>query len=144
MNREIKFRAYFDRKGSEEMFYNVGYHPTILEFHTFDGHDKNNGGITVCPEAIGYHIMQYTGLKDKNGKEIYEGDILSFRKLKYKVFGVAGGFAINSCQDDISKEHTPFFECIGDVQNASYIEQNCEVIGNIYENPELLTPPTQG
>jgi uncharacterized phage protein (TIGR01671 family) len=83
-------------------------------------------------------LQQYTGLKDKNGKEIYEGDILT---------NVA-----NQSFDYVTK---PFVVEWGDEQNycgfiARILDQkigelfinknflNCEIIGNIYENPELL------
>ena len=81
----------------------------------------------VDPKTVG----QYTGLKDKNGKEIYEGDILYIPswKRKYKVVFEAGMFRGKSiCRWTESKVSLATFQ--GEV--------GCKVIGNIYENPELI------
>ena len=84
-------------------------------------------------------LMQYTGLKDKNGKEIYEGDI-----IKYHYFYFADGSEIEKehvCSvkyddsfanfDAMDKEGFAHF-----LGNAS--DDGIEIIGNIHENPELL------
>ena len=85
-------------------------------------------------------LMESTLLKDIKGKEIFEGDILKFMHHLHKVFRVKGGLAINSHLDDFYKDSTPFYEACADMQTSQWIEQ-CEVIGNIYQNPELLLKP---
>lgn len=73
-------------------------------------------------------LLQYTGLKDTNGKEIYEGDIieiLSWRKERFKVVFESGMFRAVRGESKVSL--------------ATFKgEVGCEVIGNIYENLELL------
>ena len=89
-------------------------------------------------------VEQFTGLHDKNGKEIYEGDILQLKRLDgsvlfYKIFSVKGGFAFNAHQDDFYKPQSEiyFYESTSDMQSSSFI-RTLEIIGNVYENPELL------
>ena len=80
-------------------------------------------------------LMQYTGLKDKNGVEIYEGDIVenASKDLKFQVVYEAPSFN-RKWIDDISKRYREHLtESLA--WNTYMI---CEVIGNIYENPELL------
>ena len=81
----------------------------------------------------GWVWMQFTGLLDRNGKEIYEGDVVSNgeeygrRKVKWAQED-AGWFPFSVCSDP-----NIGWEC-GAIIDAD----ECEVIGNIYENPELL------
>ena len=117
--REIKFRAW--DKLNKEMF-NV----EIIDFQ-----EKKLYEDTVSYRNFkNIELMQYTGLKDKNGKEIYEGDILSNRNDEklYKVIFENGSFRA---------------EFKGDFEEYSFdlidvVAQSCEVVGNIYENPELM------
>ena len=68
-------------------------------------------------------LMQYTGLKDKNGKEIYEGDIVKF------IFGIQKIYWGVGCWKTTGGEH-------GHLLNE-LISRQCEILGHIYENPEL-------
>ena len=84
---------------------------------------KQEFDLEVTGEGSEWALMQYTGLKDKNGKEIYEGDI-----LKHKYGGTQ--FAAVTFHD------CSFYT--GGVLLQSNHSSVIEVIGNIYENPELL------
>ena len=95
------------------------------------------------------NLMQCTGLKDKNGELIYEGDILdlyvSSKKLyRYEVKYEIGSFMLVS-QDEIFDFPNVWNDYVYPLSQLYYEYQNeedyiyqCEVVGNIYENPELL------
>lgn len=103
--RELKFRAW-NGKG-EEM------HPT-MDKETF----WRDGNLLLADSRI---LMQYTGLKDKNGKGIYEGDIVETKdKFRAAYIFKEGSFGIEHL--DVFHVHSEDFE----------------IIGNIYENPELV------
>ena len=75
-------------------------------------------------------LMQSTGLKDKNGKEIFEGDILKNNKYLTSVFYERGAYCVKFCR-------TPNTTVTMNV--ISFIEKyKTRIVGNIYENPELL------
>lgn len=123
--REIKFRAKI-REG-HEWKYGGGVQVTpegsaMLSFE--DGHLIVH---LIQPESIG----QFTGLKDKNGKEIYESDIVAqYRGSDYE--------AIKTVKWRSDK--CGYWMYIGDNPHLDLGEhrEKLEVIGNIYENPELL------
>lgn len=86
---------------------------------------KFSGAFEVVPETVG----QYTGLKDKNGKRIFEGDILRGYNFLHE----------NRTVYQVTFEDGCFYYCDEDgvTWHNSHIE-NVELIGNIHDNPELL------
>jgi uncharacterized phage protein (TIGR01671 family) len=120
--RDIKFRAWHIR--NEKM-----YKVIALDFRgTVSVKDGDYNMVTAQDNVI---LEQYTGLKDKNGVEIYVGDLLEgLRQSKSKVVSVAGGFILKHA--DGSFDHV--YESLSDEQNKAYVNQSCEVIGNIHES----------
>lgn len=113
--REIKFRAW--DKSRKKMIYG----PT-------DSNPNASWVLAVAP-LLDNSAMQYTGLKDKNGKEIYEGDIISFLR---------GTISFDSCVVGWSYDQAAF-EILSDGLSVSFYGlKSITVRGNIYENPELL------
>lgn len=116
--REIKFRG--KRLDNGEWVYGGIIFIDGGEPHIF----CNYGGVEVDPATVG----EYAGLKDKNGKEIYEGDILTD---EFESIGVVewrdGAFVVNFADFDIYQ--------IADCFDDSYQMWS---IGNIHDNPELL------
>ncbi len=124
MSRTIKFRAW--DKESKYMQYFNSHKTGILyyqeEFEVSSGWDSMDRPTFNKTTKNQHILMQYTGLKDKNGKEIYEGDIVRC-------------FSTKRCP------HTVIWDGFGwDLEGlyAGYRWGGEEVIGNIYESPELL------
>ena len=132
MNREILFRGKDFLK--EEWMYG-----DLVKTKNFVAIKKTNGDYfhptQVSPNTVG----QYTGLKDKNGKQIFEGDILGYigkrkdnmnKVYRRKVVFHEGMFAL------LSKELPAYsalnYHCMEDGRSA------WSVIGNIHDNPELI------
>ena len=136
MNREIKFRAY--DKEDEEMRYfddeNYLYHyPFILRLEQVFKKDSNYDDY----EDFEYkdvtdkiELMQYTGLHDKNGKKIWENDIVEITRECIYDKGII--VFKNGCFFIKSKEN------LLALYNCKLNNYKVKVIGNIYDNPELL------
>jgi len=112
--REIKFRAWDKKKKRWVSF-------TAIEFKRGRVFLKDGFGNYIDGD---FEIVEFTGLKDSKGVEIYEGDIVkndfgNIREIIWLGFGFVQQFG------KASYENVP-------------LESNLEVIGNIYENPELL------
>ena len=123
--REIKFRAWLkeERKmvNVETLF--IGINRLCF------GNSKTEDLFFRDFEEV--ELMQYTGLKDKNGKEIYEGDILFFRdeNMKYIVVWQDTAFIIKSIE---IRKYSEKMCWLDDTEIC------CEIVENIYENKKLL------
>lgn len=94
--------------------------------------------IEVFPETVG----EGTGLKDKNGKRIFEGDIVTYEDAMEDFIGYRGGVFFNCGEVEISARDGIDFTNRQTV-DMSYLYESetmvdCEIIGNIFDNPELL------
>jgi uncharacterized phage protein (TIGR01671 family) len=153
--REIKFRAWSEDTG---MDYGIGVTDKGNAHHLYDDKDS-----WIDKEQI---VMQYTGLKDKNGKDIYEGDIIRYfadalPEKSQKAVLTNGPFAnepihievipweakfsdseqgdFTEMIDEVVFEDGAFWSyCDGGLGNLAVVAKNAEIIGNIYENPELI------
>jgi len=130
MSRPIKFRAW--NKEHKKWLKNINPqgNPLTIYTITFDGYvwEKGKDDSFTMGEIA---LQQFTGITDAKGKEVYEGDIMKYSSTNHEgeVIFWQGRFLISSEKDDAHY----------DLQ----ITSDLEVIGNIYETPELLTPPPQ-
>ena len=143
--RQIKFRAWdaeaeymiYSDKPEDMYFFEVGYDGILRAFRI----DESHATETEPPHPISielHSVHLFTGLKDKASKEIYDGDIVmapTFMGGQYHKAVVKYEYDRFELVPILKKEHKRsrmlFYE--------SYkTKKKCEIIGNIYENPELL------
>jgi len=132
MNREIKFRAWWQPKVLEYHCGELVNPPRML----YMGDDRGTKtGLDCCVYANqGQNVilMQYTGLKDKNGKEIYEGDITNNGEVFWN--DELGNEQFGFMLKDIYKNKYG----IRELHYLDAFTNPLEVIGNVWENPDLL------
>jgi uncharacterized phage protein (TIGR01671 family) len=124
--RELKFRVY-DRLAERFIKCDEGYQGHYVLSLKGEFHNLQNGS-----GGKEYVVQQYTGLLDKNGKDIYEGDILIFRPSYDESLGGQFGNAVFSAS--FKDGSFRFGDEFADQDGANYYE----IIGNIFENSELL------
>lgn len=144
MSREIKYRVWDNENKSYNDPYSYAYYAMTqdgeLGFYC-------HGDYMDEADPDVYFIEQYTGLTDKNGKEIYEGDIVRYSFINpSRTYTEPVSFG--PIQDGEGYYHQEFLAwrttCVDDGEAHSslldLVEPNwtCEIIGNIHENPELL------
>jgi len=133
MEREIKFRGWDTILKSMVEVFTIHWNSDneIIGGYFLNKYGEEN---TFDTELQKLELMQFTGLKDRNGKEIYEGDICRFgsgriKEIEYK----GGGFGF---QPD--KEWRTEFVSFSGHNEFKILMEHIEVIGNIYETPKLL------
>ena len=101
------------------------------------GSDGRDNFPQVLKHPMIYVVMQYAGLTDKNGVRIYEGDIVDIVDFANRAVVVwnNGRFALGKFLSDNSEVMELMNNCHEDFWNAL---KDCQVIGNIYDNPDLL------
>jgi uncharacterized phage protein (TIGR01671 family) len=114
MNRPIKFRAWGREEG--RMYQDI----------VIDGIGTGlNERISTAQKV--WELMQFTGLTDKNGKDVFEGDVVRFNEIHKDIGGkIVSIIFKNGC-------------FVGDYLGEKLYDEDIEVIGNIYENPNLIT-----
>ncbi len=151
--RELKFRAWIS-KGKHD---NVSYNTSFMDNNVFLS-DKGfycdiEGGWDIHSVLPSIPVMQFTGLKDKNDKEIYESDIVRIlytdwssksdsdpRTLEQYLIDIShvGQVVFNDNSWEVKKHSIKYNDFIfSSINHGKY--GFIEVIGNIYENPELLS-----
>ncbi len=122
--REIKFRAHC-KPDNRFYYFTIGQGNAV--FNDRDIYNK------LCLDGVAFE--QFTGLLDKNGKEIYEGDIVKFEDVSgYKDGCASVIWHEDSCGYYLENDDDNIYDTLYDF-TPSY---QMEIIGNIHENPELL------
>ena len=130
MNRVIKFRAWDTQEKRMR-------DPNDPMQDVADGRARGLQGMIQFAESNGYVLMQFTGLLDKNGKEIYEGDILEAKSTNFTFRDtIKRGWSWGNATDNI---YGYFWETSGEaLLRGDDPAERFQIIGNIYENPGLV------
>ncbi|WP_054759830.1 YopX family protein [Secundilactobacillus collinoides] len=139
---DIKFRAWDINEKRMLKVYRLSFDGPIegTQVHCYLDDRGSKGSKEYSYDGDGLILEQYTGLKDANGKEIYEGDILATSSV------ICGSSVTDYITPEWREEYAGFFwgekqfyACLGEWDNEiKYPQTFPEIIGNVHENPELL------
>lgn len=142
--RKIKFRAWLNYEEHMIDWENLHLETGENGLFIWVGDDLDNNFGSAEGESD-FELMQYTGLKDKNGREIYEGDILEITPKNREHYPEKSVFFVVSTQTlwgyDFYWKHVSGYDCSTHITRIDdNYEQllNVEIIGNIHEHPHLL------
>lgn len=137
--KELKFRVWIERYKKYMPISLIDFEPISGKIVSVEVIATGGDWAKFYPEEV--ILEQYTGLKDKNGKEIYEGDIIS-EQIDAGMTGIDGKYSYvvkwseYFCSFIVQTIKTPTGEFLRD--EIYQLNMSREVIGNIHENPELL------
>lgn len=130
MSREIKFRAWIKEENKMVIVETMDFTDKSMQY--LEKNEIIDAYLLRTTFLEDIELMQYTGIKDKNGTEIYEGDILKDKKGRLAIVKWHGSFSAFMCcfvsEENLYKKNKFLY--------LAYM--NLEVIGNIYENKNLL------
>ena len=142
--REIKFRAFLKLTKEIVNVNKIDFENNQISFY------KNNGDAYsyVC-DFKNIELMQFTGLHDKNGKDIYEGDIVKILYTDWTSKSDNDNRTLEEYLDSLARIGIVYWDDLSlcytlKMKNDCFSSIHCgkygyiEVIGNIYDNPELL------
>jgi uncharacterized phage protein (TIGR01671 family) len=153
MSREFKFRAWnkenkkmilpYENVGEDELMISFSGRLITIENNNACGADDccgpNENYVSESDHKC-YEIMQYTGLKDRTGKDIYEGDILSLNYFEGEVVKMWIEYldTLPYCCTIIKYSEDDWVP-LGRIMKRDGEQFTCEVIGNIYENEDIIS-----
>lgn len=140
--REIKFRGKSKELGCEGKWVTGYFFKDKKDGYMIIGSEPQYGWFNhrIEEETLG----EYTGLKDKEGEEIWEGDIRRDEKgVVFRIYGIPGGFVFKAhywkedCRDLVFSDELILLP-LTDPQNIGWLVESTEKVGNIHDNLELL------
>lgn len=140
MKREIKFRAWDETEQKIRSVIKINFHDGDYDVMLLTPTDSapNHWRLRKFNQI---KLMQYTGLKDKNGVEIYEGDLLKGETETFEVYYDTQNSSFRIVTRVLNKEHkfdTVRYSFPDNLGNGYLKRRDLEVIGNIHQNHELL------